>query len=392
MPTIQKMIVHQLNLTGNSPILSNSLIDIVNLPNSDIALDYFKKHIKNNRTQSATKKSKFKPGNAFIVKNSVLLISQHINSESFDSIFISESQRIAEHFANSIRGQSSSDGSVVVLLYIFQERQYLGILKMDPNKGIQVKEIEGNLTIEVHANILPSIKEKLHKSAFIILKDSYDDIVDVEHTEAEANDGEIAATNDTDENSNNVEEPIEDESIDLFILDKQQSKEEVAKFFMNDFLASVEVANKDNLTPITQRSILEVFEDLVAVEGNPVKTIQNRAKLNRNLIQKFNSNEEFDLDTQLSLIVNNLIPADLDIEQPTQRVKNKILRIYPDAVFRFVPNPKKVKSTIYKSEDSNVKIEITGEINEGTDFEFKIDPDTNDTIFIFKPHLNIEPK
>ncbi|MER2060197.1 MAG: nucleoid-associated protein [Niallia sp.] len=391
MPTIQKMIVHQLNLSGGTPILSNSLVDIDNLPNSDIALEYFKKHIKNNRTQSATKKSKFKPGNAFIVKNSVMTISQQMDSPSFDSIFITESQRIAEHFANSISGQSSSDGSVVVLLYTYQEKQYIGILKMDPNKGIQVKEMDGNLTIEVHANILPSIKEKLHKSAFIILKDSYDD-----------SDEEVAATNNTDENNDaesntdendDVEEEVfEDEKIDLFILDKQQSKEEVAKFFMNDFLAAVEVANNDNLTAIAQKSILEVFEGLVVVEGNTVKTIQNKAKLNRNLIQRFNSNEEFDLDTQLATIVNNLIPTDLDIEQPIQRVKNQILRIYPDAVFRFVPNPKKVKSTLYKSEDSNVKIEITGEINEGTDFEFKIDPNTKDTIFIFKPHLNIEPK
>ena len=67
MPIIHKMIVHQLNLSENSPILSDSIIDLDSIGNAVDALNFFKKHIKNNRTQSATKKSKFKEDRKSVV-------------------------------------------------------------------------------------------------------------------------------------------------------------------------------------------------------------------------------------------------------------------------------------------------------------------------------------
>jgi|GEM_PF-3926151 len=166
---------------------------------------------------------------------------------------------------------------------------------------------------------------------------------------------------------------------------------------MNDFLASIEVANNDNLTEIIQKSIIEVFNDLIVVENNPVQTVKQKAAFKHALAHRFTLNEEFDLDTHLPNIVNRFVPRDLMVDDAIQTVKDKVSNVYPDAVYRFIPNPKKVKSIVYKSEDSNVKIEITGEIFEGdineerNDFEFKIDEHGN-SIFIFKPHLQIEAK
>jgi len=424
MPTIHKMIVHQLNLSENAPILSDSIIDLDSIANAEDALNFFKKHIKINRTQSATKKSKFKVGNAYIVKNSAMEIAKNINSESIDETFITESRRIAEHFANSIRGKSSSDGSVIVLLYTYYDKNYLGILKMDPNLGIEIVDNDGNLSIKVHTNILPSIKEKLHKSAFIILKSSYDTISDSQEDATESiqsldeiaytteDDSELSDTNEDkddevedgdeveedDESEDEVEEDnLVEDDFDLFILDKQQNKSEVAKFFMNDFLACIEVANNDNLTEIIQKNIIGIFEELIIVENDLIKTIQKRAGFKHAIAQTFSSNREIDLDIDIPNVLASFVPQDLAIDDYLQNVKDEVEKIYPDAVYRFNPNPKKVKSVIYKSDDNNVKIEITGDVSQGdissvdNDFEYRIDENGN-SIFIFKPHLQIQPK
>lgn len=73
-------------------------------------------------------------------------------------------------FDNMKTTSSKSDGSLFVLYYSIEGKNYIGLLKLDPNTGI---EISDNLSIKVRKSMLPSINEKLHKLAFILVNEEY---------------------------------------------------------------------------------------------------------------------------------------------------------------------------------------------------------------------------
>lgn len=346
MAQIEKLIVHNLNLGGSTPIYSDQLINLSNLVNGASALSFFKEHIIKNRSQSQTKRCKFNDNRTNILKNIITELQRNSASDNYDEFFIDKSKDIAEHLANSMRGKSSSNGSVFILLYNYYGENNIGILKMDPNLGIEVND---DLTLTVRSNMLPSINERLHKSAFIKIQDTFD------------------------ENQTH-----------LFALDRQQTKDEPAKYFMHDFLQAAERANNENMTVEIQRELKKEFcANITAPE--------NKARFTSRLNTRLLTSERFNLDEDIYELTRGLLPEGFPIIESVQTVKNQVLKKYPDSTFSFVPKPEKVKNNIYKSDSQNVTINIDSSIEDEL-YEFYIDEDTEQSVFKFAPVLNVQPK
>ncbi|ARF12973.1 hypothetical protein SporoS204_01555 [Sporosarcina ureae] len=366
------MIVHDLNLGGNEPEFSEKLINLTELIDTDDesvledyitedyveqinvsesldGLEFFKEHIKNNRTQGFTKQCKFLNNPANHVRNTITtlypLIEENAFDDHFDEQFILQSKIITGHLHTSMKGKSRSDGAVFIFVYTLQEQRYLGILKMDPNLGIQVNE---NLTLTVRKKMLPSVKEKLHKSAFIKFSERFDD----------------------------------DLKTDLFILDRQQTRDEPAKYFMLDFLIAREKANADNLTP----ELLKNIKNEICLY---IDTDDKKSSFVSRLTKRFSSNEEFNLEQHILPLLEGLLPNDFPIEQSLKAIKDKTLVKYPDAVFSFIPNPEKVKDLEFKNEDKSITIKISNNISEEL-YTHQVDEQEN-IIFTFKKELNVKP-
>ena len=350
MITIEKMIVHNLNLIGSAPIFSDSLIEFSEIDEIDEVLDFFKKHIETTRFQGHTKQCKFSNNISNNLKTYVTDIYDGFellgNTEAFELEFIEKSKLIADHLSRSMRGRSPSDGSVFILLYSMDSISYIGILKMDPNTGIQIKE---DLKLKVYSQMLPSVKEKLHKSAFVKFTNDFDS-----------------------------------QEVDLFALDKQQSKDEPAKYFMTGFLEAIEKANSENMTQAIER---ETKAEICAL----IQSSPDKSKFSLKLKQKLISGDTFNLDEDLPIIAREFFEPGFNFEENLVTIKRSVTSKYPDATFEFTPAPEKVKDLEFKSIDKNVTIKINPELS-GELYKHYTDDENGDTIFRFDEILELDPK
>lgn len=313
---ISRMIVHNLNLSGDYPLFNEECLDLGNIEDVEIALDFFSKHINTSRTQSYTKHCQFWGQPANIIKNA---IDEYWLDQS-EEAFVDFSVFITQYLRNIIDGTSSrSDGSIFVLEYLLDQEPYIGIMKMDPNDGIEVMD---DLTIKVRKDLLPSPKEKLHKSAFIKLMDDYPE-----------------------------------NTFHLFALDRQQTTSEPAKFFMNDFLNVMELPNESNMTKSVQKEMLSSFEHIIPYD---------RVHLfNQSLKRRMSDGTLFNVDIHLAPIIREYLDdeqVDLDLDPIIQEAKTKISAKYPGATFEFEPNMDKINPTVYKSRDGLVEITLANNI------------------------------
>lgn len=344
---IQKIIVHNLNLSGSHPIFSDSLINFSEIDEIDEVLKFFKKHIETTRFQGHTKQCKFTSNISNNLKSYVINIYDKFqemgDTEEFEAHFIENSRLIADHLARSMRGKSPSDGSVFILLYSMDNISYIGILKMDPNTGIQINE---NLKLEVFPQMLPSVKEKLHKSAF------------------------VKFTND-----------FQNQEVDLFALDKQQSKDEPAKYFMSGFLEAIEKANSENMTKAIEK---ETTTEICSL----IESGSDRSKFSYKLKQKLLSGEEFNLDDDLPTLAREFFEPGFSFDECLSTIKRNISVKYPDATFEFIPAVEKVKELEFKSIDKSVTIKIDANLTEEM-YSYYTDEETGETIFKFDPILEV---
>ncbi|EKQ3623222.1 nucleoid-associated protein, partial [Enterococcus faecalis] len=215
-------------------------------------------------------------------------------------------------------------GSLFILLYEDDNSTFLGLLKMDPNDGVQIHD---DLSIEVRKDMLPSINEKLHKSALIELKE------------------------------------YKENEFHLYVLDKQQGVNEPAKYFIEYFLNAIELASDKNLTKYIQAEISSSFDQLIPAENIPY--------LNNNLKHAFIKKETFDIDVDLEPILKPLLHnsnEDLDLTESIEAFKDKILKTYPDATFKFKPDEVSVKEIIYRTPDKSVEIKFDPSLELGEDY------------------------
>lgn len=313
MTTITKMIVHKLNLTGEAPIYSDNLIDLDKIEHQDKTLEFFINHLEINRDQSVVKACKFNPGRANIVRNAVIELAEKRELDDFDKLFINKSKEITDHLYDSMKNKSPSDGALFILLYNQNDKNYIGILKMDPNTGIT---IDDNLKLHVHAQMLPSINEKLHKSGFIYF-----------------------------------DKKIEEREVHLFVLDKQQNKNEPAKYFMESFFKAKEAANDKNLTQhITTNIIKSVCKE--------INDSQEKHKFVADVKRHMATTEQFDLDNDLPRLIRNYFPDGYSSIELNKEIKSKVREKVSDAVFSFPPQVESIQDVILVNSAKTIKLTI----------------------------------
>lgn len=342
---IKKMIVHKLNIKENNPILSESLINLENLEDKDVALSFFSKHISNTRVQAFTKSCYFREVEGNYVRDGIQEIADVIDkdSEEFDKLFIKHSRLITSDLRQKMERKSRSDGSIFMLYYTNDSKNFISILKMDPNNGVTVNN---DLTITVVKDLLPNIGEKLHKAAFVKVKSEY-----------------------------------KGKNVQLFVLDKQKSNEDGAKYFISDFLQADEKAGDSNLTPVIERALISEIT-------NSIQDANDRFKFTSDIKKRLNSGQSFNLDEDITPIAQEYFSEGFDFSYKIEQIKLEVLKKYPDANFKIMPDPNKLRKTIFKSNDDEIRIEIKS----GFEQYIEIERDKNKDFIMRIPRNKLEVK
>ncbi|MEW9123175.1 MAG: nucleoid-associated protein [Thermotaleaceae bacterium] len=269
---IKKAIIHVLDRNADAPIYTDFEQEI----NEDIH-EFLEKHILKALQDEDNKKAKFRGGTT-TVKDACL------NVFIDENIFVEASKVIANQMFKALQQNSQvSSCDLVVCLYEAQEKNYVGILKMDYKKSFihNLEFLEDKLKISIMPQSigLPNMGQRLQKCAFI-------------------------------------KEPKEEDDFDLILLDKQvfQKDEdgEVAQFFSSYFLnCEILIDNRDrtkifkNVAEKWTRKNLkedidkaqEFREEVVAslkseveidVEKFAIDVLGNDVELQQNFIQHLN--------------------------------------------------------------------------------------------------------
>lgn len=347
MPNITHLIFHKLNLQNENRIYSDTLIDLEQIEDGDVALSFFKHHITINRNTGHTKTCRFENTQAAHVKSAATHIYEALSNDSqdiLDDTLIEQSRILIDHLATSMLGKSQSEGTLFTIIYTYENINYLGLLKMDPNDGI---EITDDMNIIVREDLLPGINEKLHKSAFIKLKQNYS----------------------TDES-------------DLYVLDRQQRQDNVARFFMHDFLQAREIANDTNQTKAIVNLVKDYFVEIIE---NP----HERASFYKDFQQTLDNIDSFVIDRDLEAIAEPYISDSQNIHTIQDSILNELRNKFPDATPQINIDKEALKGTEFKSPDGEVKITIQSSVPK-EDYRTKTNED-GEFVIIFNGDLNISP-
>ncbi|MGM0217632.1 nucleoid-associated protein [Enterococcus sp. AZ126] len=325
--SISKIIAHKLNLEkngGDRAILADSLIQFENEQEGLEAFDFFTTHIEQSREQGFVKKCQFWDLEGNTIKSNVERIYAHLEDvDNIDQVIVDESKKMALKLRKIMMGTSSrSDGSLFVLLYSIDGNNHIGILKMDPDTGVEVRD---DLTIKVRNEMLPSKREKLHKAALILCKNEY----------------------------------IEND-LHLFALDRQKSSNEPAKYFMEEFLNVKILPDDRNLTVEYQKEMVSVFKDVLPKEIF--------MEFNQRFKQRLLTGEYFTLENDFDSLVRDLLPEesrDADLSEYKRMVQRTLVRKYPGEVTGFSPAVEKINPTIFQSIDKSIEIKILPDADDG---------------------------
>ncbi|MGF2071422.1 hypothetical protein IGI71_003332 [Enterococcus sp. DIV1279b] len=345
---ISKMIVHKLNVGNPLPVLSDRCIDLNSLEDTDEALNFFVTHIEQSRSQGYVKKCQFWDLNSNTVKRNVETIISNIdNSDGLEQSFIEESKQMAIKFARLMRGTASrSDGSLFVLFYSVDGDNYIGIMKMDPDTGVEVIEQENGLTIQVRKDMLPSKRERLHKAAFIKCLDLY--------TEGE---------------------------IHLYALDRQKSTDEPAKYFLDSFLNAKIIPDDEVLTAAYQKTVANVIQEVLP-PGMYMAFSQN---FQRRLTEP----RYFTLEDDFPPLIRDLLPPnqiDADLAMYMNSIQQELMRKNPGDVTGFMPVVEKINSRVFRTIDKSIEITINKDADEDV-YNIELDEDGTLTLTIY-PEAN----
>ncbi|MCR6111793.1 nucleoid-associated protein [Bacillus sp. A301a_S52] len=303
---INQVIAHEINLEKDSVGLNDAVFSLNSIPT--VVFDFFKDHISTSLKAKQIKSCKFNDEGTY-VQQKVVRIASDIEEKSK---FVSISRDLATDFFNKMKGTSSqSHGTLFFLIYNYSGKDYLGILKMDPNKGIQI-DIESN-ELKVQENMLPNPEHNLHKCAFIKLTNNFSN-----------------------------------EDVHLDVLDRQQKPGEVSKFFMSTFLQATEILN-DKI--MTQR----IFDTLY----NKSESISPKDKLKyESHVERLMKNgNEFDFDKSVDSLLIPFMEGEEDRKQMIEGIKEEIRNEYEDVKFQFTVEK---ESTImqYSTVGKELKIEF----------------------------------
>lgn len=281
------LIAHIINLNENEPQLSSGVYSIPDLP--DKIINFFKKHIIASRTSRNTKSCVF-TGNPSYIEQKINNLSETDKSK-LEEEFVQFSKDITiDLFEKMQQSSSRSSGSIFIILCTVDSKKFIIILKMDPNEGIQI--IPETLELKLQENMLPNPKDKLHKCAFI----KYD--VD-----------------------------FNDEEIHLFVLDKQQTKGEVSKFFMTLFLKAREKSNDKLLTDYVKTRIIDDYLSIIPKD--------KKFEFGETLDKLFCNGVKINIEEDFKKLISPYFENDVVIDENVEKFKSSLIQKYPDAQFEF---------------------------------------------------------
>ncbi|WP_180954125.1 nucleoid-associated protein [Bacillus sp. M6-12] len=329
---IKKVIAHHLDLNLSEPTCVDSLVDL-SKPELTLLVNFFEKHIKNALNESRIKPCIFEEKTGDVYTHSLKLYKQMT-----DENFINSSQILTKRLHGFMKTTSSkSSGALIFILYQLDSKYSLAIMKMDPNEGVEFDPI--NVTFTVRKNMLPDTREKLHKSAFILL----DDLENV------------------------------DDDIHLYVLDKQQKADTVSKFFLQNFLQAKEKLNHEKIASLFEETVL----DYASEHLNPFVV---KRKLDKVLIE----GAQINVDTALEDLFREFEPGEENRKQMIESVKDKMRKIRPDSFFEFKIQNRDDANLVLTSKDSNISVRFPESLFEKSIFVEISDEDSEEKYTIIK--------
>ena len=305
---IKKIIAHDIDLDLKASSPAENIIDLATT--SEVVLKFFLEHIKKAHTAKQVKVCRFSHLRALALLDSIN-IAKDLES---DDIFISATTDMTHRLFNIMKSSSTkSSGTMIFLVYedLADASFHLGILKMDPNKGIQYNKATNSFIVQ--SNMLPSTKDRLHKSAFIKLK-----------------------------------EKLWEEDVHLFVLDKQQTNETVSKFFLISFLEAEVRINDTLVTELVEKKLVEMAK-MQKITQEPIELLDFSTKVDRLLT----SNREIDLDYELDSLLKSYIPGDGDREAKIEEIKLSLREENEKVYFQFKAN-KKPSIAVYTDAQNHI--------------------------------------
>ena len=336
MPTVQikKMIAHYMDLTQNQPLLVDQIINITNQPE---VVSFFTDHISKALTNKQIKSCKFTNSNGAVLQDNLAICTAPGNNQCYIDKTKAMTRRLFQFMKSST---SRSSGTMIYVIYEETEtqREYLGILKMDPNEGIEFNPSTYQFT--VRNQMLPSVKEKLHKTAFIKLIPT-----------------------------------ILNETIQLQVLDKQQKADGITMFFMTNFLEAEEVLQNKGMTKLLDQTLMDFAkEDKIAENIRPLSFKREVDRLLRN-------GDQIDVDNALDRFLTPYVPGEENRESLIEEIKQEMRNSNQDAHFIFQVEKDRETTGIICNSDKSIRFQypLTLEGNRIT-----ITRDENEKVTIIK--------
>jgi hypothetical protein len=290
-------------------------------------VEFLTEHVEKASTAKQIKTCKFKTDKAAVLTDCID-ISKNLED---DDAFISATADMTARLFNFMKASTSrSSGTVIFINYnnVNTGRNHLGLLKMDPNTGIEFDPV--NHTFKVRQNMLPTVRERLHKTAFIKL-----------------------------------EENLFTEDSHLYVLDKQQTTDTVSHFFMTSFLEAEEVINDKKMVNIVDSTLMKfATEDKIAEGINPFEFKKEVDSILAN-------GNEFDFDNDVEKLLKKRVDGEENVEKLINEIKKSIKDEFEDAYFQF-PVKRKETTAYVNSKDKNIKFQFPMSLYNKTVFVKKI--------------------
>ncbi|MBY3619548.1 hypothetical protein HGO21_08325 [Acinetobacter sp. CUI P1] len=340
MIVLYKLIAQDINLeidaAYDDTIANRQTVDLQIM--SDPIKSYFIKHIDNSNKASYKKVCKFNHAGALVYTECVEVLA---NIDD-DDVFISASVAMTRSLHTAMRSSTSrSSGTMLYMIYedTVTNDKYFGIFKMDRNDAIEFNRVTN--TFVLHNNILPTLREKLHKTAIVKLKNN-----------------------------------LLNEQIHLYVMDKQQSADVgPSKFFLNMFLEAEEVMNNQVATDVVSSTI-----KLMAAAGE-INGVTTPIQFNQELNFIMTRGRDFDFDVEIERLLTSYIPGEADREREMIKIKEKIQEKDPDIPLQFKVQCRQPKTT-YTDVNKQIKLQfptVYGEVD-----KISVNYDGEDTTIVIK--------
>ncbi|MDG1601915.1 nucleoid-associated protein [Bacillus paranthracis] len=306
---IKQLIAHDLDLEKTKPGFFDDIINLTSIPAT--VFDFFTKHITNSLNARQIKACTFNNKDTYI-QTKVSNIAQNLTDIP---VFIEETRDMAEDLFSKMKSTSTkSSGTLFFIIYNDTHHDYLAIMKMDPNNGIQIDKDTHTLTVQ--ENMLPNPDDRLHKCAFVKLQ-----------------------------------KDIFIENVHLHVLDRQQTGGEVSKYFMINFLQASEILN-DKI--MTTRIIDKLTEEALNITPDPEKQLDFQFDVNR----MFKSGRPIDIDHDLERLITPYIQEEKNRADFIEGFKLSLREDYEDVKFQFNAERDKGMFICFTSPGKEVKIEF----------------------------------